>query len=139
MGKLIACLSLAAFALSAQSTTTYTFPPQGCVQISNCIIQNPALPLAATSELWSTTKWSLVMLFNSGNGSNAFNCASENYSSAPPPPYALGVPFVITVNCTGSDGFGAPFSMNYNISAHTYKIGGRIRYWITGATVLLTH
>lgn len=143
MKRLVTLLFLAAPAVWAQSTSTYTLPEGGCVQISNCIIYGPG----ESFSLWTTTKWSIFNIFSWQNGTgftvvDTFNCASQTYSSVP-----SGTGVLITATCTGHDANGVPFSMAYNVDAYSYysrggggKGGGGAgtRWRVTGGTVTIT-
>jgi hypothetical protein len=144
-GPLTSLLVCAAFPFvgAASSTNTYSLPPQGCVQISNCILYGPA----ESYSLWTTTKWSIFNLYSWQDGFSVvdtFNCTSETYSTGA----AGGTSIAITASCSGHDANGAPFSMTYTVDAYSYysrggggKGGGGAgtRWWVTGGTVTLTH
>ena len=140
--RLVAFLFLAAPAVWAQSTSTYVLPPQGCVQIANCIVYGPA----ESFSLWTTAKWSIFNLYSWQNGFSVvdtFNCSSESYSSVP----AGGTAVAITESCSGRDAKGVPFTMTYRVDAYSYMArsgggkgggGAGMRWWVTSAIVSLT-
>ena len=141
MHKLVTCLFLAASALSAQSTTTYTLPQQACVQIANCIIYGPG----ENYSLWTTPGWSIFDVNSWANGFqtlDTYHCYSQTYSSGPG---TTGI--VIVAGCTGTDTKGVPFAMSYTVNAYSYVVrvgsgrgGGGVgtRWMVTGGTVSIT-
>ena len=142
MKQLAALLFLSAPGIWAQSTTTYTLPAAGCVQIANCIIYGPG----ESFSLWTTANWSIFNVYSWTNGFtvvDTFYCTTETYSSAP----AGGSSVAITASCSGKDTKGVPFSMKYTVDAYSYysrggggKGGGGAgtRWAVTGGSVSIT-
>jgi len=151
LGCGIAVLAALALPLAGQ-TTTYTLPPAGCVNISNCIIYGPAESFSLWEEIGSAGQsWQIFNVYSWVGGFSVvdtYHCDSAAYqrgaagSGAP-----AGSTTEITASCSGVDSNGANFTMSYVVYAFSYysrggggKGGGGAgtRWWITGGSVTIT-
>jgi len=148
LGVWVALLAAPALPLSGQ-TTTYTLPPAGCVNISNCIIYGPAESFSLWEEQGSNGQsWQIFNVYSWTNGFSVvdtYHCDSAAYSRGPAGGGApAGSTTQITASCSGVDSNGANFTMQFTVYAYSYysrggggKGGGGagVRWWVIGGSV----
>src|SRR5262245_15266682 len=127
-GLLVFCGALATL-LPGQTTTTYTLPPAGCVNINNCIIYGPAESFSLWEEIGANGQsWQIFNVYSWTNGFSVvdtYHCDSAVYqrgaagAGAPP-----GSTTQINATCSGVDSNGASFTLSYVVYAYSYYSRG---------------
>jgi hypothetical protein len=159
--KILLTLMLVCGFAAAQTTSTYTLPPSGCVYVNNCIIYGPAESFSLNEIHYQFqppygvyTSYSIFNVYSWANGFSVvdtYSCpVGQQYAIAldPAGPPAGGIQAVIvTASCAGVDADGVAFAMSYTINAYSFmhrsgggKGGGGagIRWQVTGGSVTIT-
>jgi hypothetical protein len=147
-------VSLAAFAVPmlGQTSTTYTLPAAGCVNISNCIIYGPAESFSLWTEIGANGQsWQIFNVYSWVGGFSVvdtYHCDSAAYTRGTPDSGApAGSTTEVSAACSGTDSNGLAFTMSYKVYAYSYysrggggKGGGGAgtRWQVTGGSVTIT-